>query len=230
MGQSIDMERVVSTLEKVGFLFRGGFHPRLEDQVPRPPNGQAPGTVILAGNAGYTMWAAFRQARVTRSRPHPLNNWTRRVLTTVAEECDAYAVFPFDGPPHLPFQRWAQRAEPVVPSPIGMLIHPVYGLWHAYRGALIFAEQLDLPSVADTASLCETCAEIPCLSACPVHAFTPGHFDVAACLRHIASEAGTACLHGGCLARRACPAGQEFIYCSEQARFHMEAFLQNARP
>ena len=37
------------------------------------------------------------------------------------------------------------RAEAVAPSPLGILIHPDYGLWHAYRGALAFAERLALP-------------------------------------------------------------------------------------
>ena len=41
------------------------------------------------------------------------------------------ALFPFGGPPHFPFQQWARRAEPVHPSPIGLLIHPIYGLWHS---------------------------------------------------------------------------------------------------
>src|SRR4030095_137820 len=41
--------------------------------------------------------------------------------------------------------RWAMRAEAVAPSPLGILIHPDYGLWHAYRGALAFAERLALP-------------------------------------------------------------------------------------
>ena len=44
------------------------------------------------------------------------------------------ALFPFSCPPFLPFLRWAERAEVVFPSPSGPLIHPVYGLWHTYRG------------------------------------------------------------------------------------------------
>ena len=37
---------------------------------------------------------------------------------------------PVRRPPYWPFQQWARRAEPVHPSPIGVLIHPRYGLWH----------------------------------------------------------------------------------------------------
>ena len=31
-------------------------------------------------------------------------------------------------------------------SPLGILIHPDWGLWHSYRGALAFRERLDLPA------------------------------------------------------------------------------------
>jgi hypothetical protein len=37
---------------------------------------------------------------------------------------------------------------------------------------------------------------------------------------------GAACREGGCLARRACPVGDEFRYLPAQARFHTEAFLR----
>jgi epoxyqueuosine reductase QueG len=117
----------------------------------------------------------------------------------------------------------------VVPSPIGTLIHPDYGLWHAYRGALVFAEHIALPPSAARPSPCETCQDKPCLSACPVNAFASGGYAVNACLDHISGDHGAECLHRGCLARRACPVGQRFRYSTEQTRFHMEAFLRNAR-
>ena len=66
----------------------------------------------------------------------------RRVAAAIdplARSVGAMALYPFDGPPYRPFQRWAMRAEPVAPSPLGLFIHPEYGLWHAYRAALVFA-------------------------------------------------------------------------------------------
>jgi hypothetical protein len=35
----------------------------------------------------------------------------------------------------------AQRAEPLDSSPIGLLIHTYYGLWHSCRGALRLSEE-----------------------------------------------------------------------------------------
>src|SRR5271166_4757675 len=81
-------------------------------------------------------------------------------------------VYLFGGPPHFPFQQWVRRAEPVHPSPLGLLIHPIYGLWHSYRGALAFPEALDVPALEVAPSPCDSCAEKPCLGACPVGAFS----------------------------------------------------------
>ncbi len=220
---------IESALRDVGLVSRGGFHPRPEDQVPTMPDGADAGTLILVGNVGAAMWRHFQQAKASYTQDHPLNSWTRQALDAIARHNGAHAIFPFDGPPYHPFQRWAQRAEPVVPSPIGTLIHPDYGLWHAYRGALAFAERIVLPPSAARPSPCETCQGKPCLSACPVNAFASGRYDVDACLDHISSDHGAECLHHGCLARRACPVGQPYTYSAGQTRFHMKAFLRNAR-
>jgi hypothetical protein len=133
-------------------------------------------------------------------------------------------MFPFIGPPWLPFQRWAQKAEPLHPSPLGMLIHPDWGLWHAWRGALGFRERLELPIQDRRPSPCESCADKPCLSACPVNAFARDRYDVAACVAHIESAQGLDCMDEGCRARRACPIGAAHRCSPDQANFHMRAF------
>lgn len=226
----VDIAVIESALREVSLVSRGGFHPRREDEVPLLPDGGAVGTVVLVGNVGHDMWQRFRWDRTRDSSPAgPLNTWTRRVLGVVSERYGAHAMYPFDGPPYHPFLRWAQRAEPVLPSPVGPLIHPDYGLWHAYRGALAFAEYFALPEFFTRPCPCHTCRDKPCLSACPVEAFASGRYDINGCLDHIGSDQGTECLHRGCLARRACPVGQQFRYSDEQARFHMEAFLHDAK-
>jgi hypothetical protein len=121
-------------------------------------------------------------------------------------------VFPNDQP-YRPFQVWAQAAEPVFPSPIGMLIHPEFGLWHAYRGALLFEEKLELPPRADATRPCDSLRGQACLTACPVGAFSPNAdgsstYDVGSCADHLRTDAGQTCLTGGCAARNACPVGR----------------------
>ena len=64
------------------------------------------------------------------------------------------------------------------------------------------------------------------MTSCPVGAFDDGRYDVPACTAHVASEAGRACLTGGCLARHACPIGRASRYHPAQAEHHMCAFLR----
>jgi hypothetical protein len=123
---------------------------------------------------------------------------------------------------------------------LGLLIHPDYGLWHGYRGALLLAERLDVAPPAARPRPCDTCADRPCLaysaevgyeggSACPVDAFAAGGFDEARCLGHIGGAAGADCMALSCRARRACPVGPSHRYGPEQSAFHMKAYLAAAR-
>ena len=219
---SSDLLTVANLLKPHGLIVRGGFHPAAEDGVP-----ENPATLVLLGNAGPAMWQAFEAAGTTgrhADSTSPLDDWVRDVVTEAANALGASPLFPFGGPPHLPFQRWAQRADAVAPSPLGVLIHPDYGLWHAYRGALAFAERLDLPPRDPRPRPCDTCADKPCLTACPVAAFSDDGYDVPVCVAHISSPAGADCMELGCRARRACPVGQEYVYEPAHAAFHMAAF------
>ena len=192
-------------------------------------------TIALVGLVGARGWTVFEASPEARDgAADPLDRWSRRAVGALAVELGAqglgaHALFPFGGPPHWPFQRWARRAEPMHASPLGLLIHPVYGLWRGYRGARAFAEPIFLPPRVAAASPCETCATRPCLSACPVNAFSAGGYDVAACAGHLRREAGRPCLEGGCLARRACPVGVEYAHTPAEATFHTRAFLKGAR-
>lgn len=212
------IEQLDIAVRSFGLTTRGAFHPVDGDSAPSNM-----GTLILIGNAGPAMWRRFSMN--IPPGPDPLDTWTRQTLDPVAADFGARAVYPFDGPPHHPFQRWAMRADDVMQSPIGPLLHPVYGMWHAYRAAFLFEDWLEIPDVKRSSSPCLTCAAKPCLNTCPVSAFSPGHYDVTGCRNHIATPAGEACLGLGCMARRACPVGQDYIYEPAQARFHMQKFL-----
>lgn len=209
---------LTSALAGYGLLARGAFHPTQGDGVPGDP-----GTLVLAGHAGPDMWRAFASAMPECA--DPLDAWSQGAIGDVASRCRATALFPFEGPPYLPFQLWAARAEAVSPSPLGMLIHPVFGLWHGYRGALAFAGRLPLPPRADAPGPCQACTDKPCLSACPAAAFTGARYDVEACADHLRAPGGEDCMTRACLARRACPVGREYAHEPDQAAFHMRAFL-----
>lgn len=224
MNNPLDYDHVCSRLEAVGLRARGGFLAEDADQIP---DGAV--TVILVGNIGGSMWAAFEDDR--RDVDNPLDDWSKRTLGALVEDLPGAlgALFPSDGPPYFPFQQWALRAEPVHPSPLGPLIHPEYGLWHAYRGAVLFDGVVEgLPPHEPGASPCSSCTEKPCLTTCPVGAIDEdeGGLEVMTCAAHLKTEPGDACLAGACLARRACPVGAEYRYDEPQSRFHMGAFLR----
>ena len=73
------------------------------------------------------------------------------------------------------------RAEPVFRSPIGIMIHPEFGLWHVYRAVLLFAEYIDLPAWSAVENPCDACEAKPCRKVCPADAFTPSRFDAFLC-------------------------------------------------
>lgn len=210
-------DRLASWLAEYGLILRGGFHPTAEDGLPY-------GTILLIGNAGSAMWRIFDEQRTPHR--HAMDIWTRDVLDRIATGVDATAFYPFDGPPYHPFQQWARRAEGLSPSPLYMLMHPDYGLWHAYRGAFAFAARIELPAPPATASPCESCEEKPCLTGCPVGAFDGSGYDVSACAAHLRTPDGADCMNNGCAARRACPVGTDYRYRPEHAAFHMKAFVK----
>lgn len=229
-GDTAVYDEVAAAVAEVGMIARGGFDVAdLASAVgpplpPLPPlaDGRPCRAVVVIGNAGGDMWPHF--ARDRSEGPDPLDRWTREALRPIAERFGATFVHPSDEP-FQPFQRWAQVADDVWPSPIGLLVHPTYGLWHAYRGAFLFAGAVTgLPPTGRAASPCPTCPDQPCLSTCPVDAFTGDGYDSAACAGHVRSGEEPTCLADGCAARRACPVGVEFRYDSDQMRFHMAAF------
>ena len=150
-------------------------------------------------------------------------------MDRLAADLDARAAYTFEVSPPWPYITWASLAGAGHVSQLGLNIHPVHGLWHAYRAALLFPVAFDLPRPIAGAHPCESCTEKPCLTACPVSAFDGASYAVDTCAAHLRMTPEGACMSRGCLARHACPVGQGLAYSSEQAGFHMKAFLA-ARP
>ncbi|TIX78365.1 MAG: 4Fe-4S dicluster domain-containing protein, partial [Mesorhizobium sp.] len=127
----------------------------------------------------------------------------------------ARAVSPSDRP-YLPFQQWAMRAEGLRPSPLGILMHPQYGPWHAYRGGLLFEVETALHEPRGAIHLCDTC----------VNAYSADGFAYETCLAHVRGQNGAPCRTGGCLDRNACPYGADYRYPPQVQAFHMAAFAR----
>lgn len=226
--EPIDYDVVASAIAATGMIARGGFVPAPLDDVPPLTDGRTVRTVVVIGNVGGSIWDRFRSDE--RDVADPLDDWTRRMLLPIADRFDAEFVHPSDEP-FIPMQRWARRADDVFESPIGLLIHPEHGLWHAYRGALLFATQVTgLPAVGVLTSPCAVCVDQPCRTACPVGAFVTSErtligYDHERCRVHVRSGDEPTCLTRGCAARRACPVNADGHYDVDQMTFHMRAFV-----
>jgi hypothetical protein len=224
-GQVVD--KVSSTLAVNGLIARGGFNFGPDESRPDGQPGQPARSVLLIGNAGAAYWPHFVRWRRAQAPDiaNPLDTWCREIIGAVAEMVGARAVSPSDKP-YLPFQQWAMRAEGLKPSPLGILMHPEYGLWHAYRGALLFDHQISYRQAGEENHLCNACTGKPCMKSCPVDAYSVEGFAYEACLAHVRGAAGQPCRSGGCLDRNACPYGTDYRYPAEVQAFHMKAFAK----
>lgn len=246
-----DLRAIATAAARYGLHLRGGFA-LAKDEIVLDSRQFTARYLLLFGNVGSSLWDVFsrspeyRAQRANReteanSNANPLDQWSMRVGNELATRFSARALFPFGGPPHFPFLRWAMRAENLANSKLGMLIHPRYGLWHAYRFALAFAnapadssaDAVDpaSDSSARDSQICEGCQAKPCQRACPVNAFSlaasgQAVYDVRACFAYLSAHPDSQCMRQGCRARGACPQGAEHHYTPPHAAFHMRAFVR----
>lgn len=181
---------------------------------------------VLVGNHAledtHAMWDVFSSSpEYGDGLANSLDRWTKRVIGGIAVSTGSNVIYPF-GEMLWPFQRYASAATGMKSSPIGLMIHPEFGLWQAFRAVLIFNEKVELDERDDLTHPCDTCSDKPCLNSCPVDAFTSLGFAVSDCRDHLASSNGPDCKSLGCQARAACPVGVP--YSDHQIKFHMKSF------
>ena len=210
-----------------GLHLRGILRPDAEEAELLKVEVGSEVSIALVGNIGSSYWPVFSQSSEYRDgQPDALDRWSRRVAQRVAEVFQARAIFPFEGPPYYPFLQWAKRADALSQSPLGLMIHPQYGLWHSYRFALLISQShLPVQQNTSVAGPCRKCEAQPCLQGCPVDAFSAEGYDVGRCAAYLKQTRDALCHQQGCLARLACPVGETYRYESAQHTFHLRAFL-----
>jgi ferredoxin-like protein FixX len=219
---SFSLPNLTSALGDNGLRLLGSFELGPADQwfVGRA---RQPRSIALVGNVGSLLWPYFDAARQARAGL-TLDQWTEDVIGGIASGLGLDAVYPFKGPPYYPFIQWAKRTGQLFSSPIGLTIHPDYGLWIAFRAALLFDHSLGHEKTSADHP-CESCEDRPCLSTCPVDAFDEEGYSFKTCLDHLTTPEN-ACRNGGCLARIACPIGTNHRYGKPHAAFHMNQLLK----
>ncbi|WP_420327497.1 ferredoxin [Mameliella sp.] len=214
-----DLQDADLAAARAGLRLRGALHPDTDDGAP-----EGTSTLLLLGPDEPHFWPLFTAApEYLDGAPDPLDRWSKRVLSALAEAWGGTAIFPSDGPPYAPFLAWALGTGRAWTSPVGMLVHDAAGLFISYRGAI--ALPVRLPLTQTGTQPCDHCPR-PCETACPVGALGPGQaYDVARCKAHMLTPEGTTCRTEGCLVRRACPVSDGFSRRTAQSAFHMRAFL-----
>ena len=209
------------TLEKdihsAGLIILGELE--VTDTDPVPIEAQS---ILLLGPDEPNFWEIFKESEEFNDlEANPLDRWSKRVIDNIAWQNKCTALYPFGGEPYQPFFSWALRSGSVWSSPVHLAVHKDKGLFVSFRGALAINQ-----SKKNNQSFENPCTKCPapCLSACPVNAFTEVGYDVVTCKDHISSLDSSNCKSLGCNTRRACPVGANFRS-FEQSSFHMEKFL-----
>ena len=219
MVRFINEKRLNNALGRTGLCNLGAFS---IDENEKYLSGFS--TLVLVGPDEPKFWKLFKCSyEFLNIKVNPLDVWSQRNISSIAEKFDAKPFFPFQNKPFLPFYSWALRSGESFVSPVKLLVHAKRGLFVSFRGALAFKQHLPYSqNKVLNYSPCANCSA-PCITACPAGALTEEKYDVEKC-KDFVDRAGKIRCKQGCLVRRACPVGKSRRV-KGQAEFHMDAFL-----
>ena len=202
----------------------------------------APGarSIIVIGNGGGAFWKAFKRHADENAgwtaRDNPLDDFTRMVVErdvapALAKSSLSYTIiYPFmSSGPTLNFMEAGKAAGLSGPSILGVVVHPVYGPWIAFRAAILVNELLNAPGEGRGFDPCPSCEVRSCISACPAGAVgVEKGWDIPKCLTHRV-EVEPDCAPR-CHARAGCVLGPEHRYPDDELAYHQMRSLRAMRP
>ena len=192
-------------------------------------------SILVLGNGGGGLWHALTAHATAHpgwwQREHPLDDFTQEVVermllpALVGMGFEAVAAYPFlTHPRTFNFLELGRLAGLGVPSIVGVLVHPIYGPWIAFRAMILLDADLDDPGEAAGFDPCPSCIVRSCIPACPVGAVTmAAGWDVPRCTRH-RLEVEADC-DNRCHARVGCVLGPEHRYPDEELVYHQRRSL-----
>ncbi|MGH7864039.1 MAG: hypothetical protein ACREQB_03555 [Candidatus Binataceae bacterium] len=193
-------------------------------------------SIVVIGNGGAAFWrAASRHADSHPgwwTREHPLDDFTRDAIESAvvrAVNAPVRVIYPFMGDaPTLNFVELAKAAGLAGPTILGVVAHPVFGPWIAFRAALLLEQSVDAPGDARGFDPCPTCTARTCIPACPVGAVAhPGGWDIVKCVAHRVEDEPDCAPR--CHARVACVLGPEHRYPDDEFAYHQMRALGSMR-
>ena len=184
-------------------------------------------TVILFAHGGPNVWSAMKASGTGGN--DPMDTYSSQVATEYARKFlngESKLLYPFGETFDL--RRLGKLAGWCFPSPLGIDIHPTYGLWFAYRALLVVEQRLEPSEREEFDSPCEQCLDRPCQSACPAGAVGDiDAFNLTNCVTFRRQEQSPC--NYRCLARLSCPVGSEYRYSKEQLNYHYGRSLATIR-
>ena len=180
------------------------------------------GSIILLGPHEPGYWPVLCASQEWQDGgPDPVDRWSHRVISQLAQETGSKPYFPFGAHPATFLSR-ALASDRAWQSPVGMLVQAEAGLLVSYHGAL----KLNCDFGQDPSeSTCPSCAQ-PCTQACSIGALNGESYNVDACWSSMREDPEQRCLTAGCLARRACPVSAAYPRQAAHSAYHMRQFLK----
>ena len=193
-------------------------------------------SIILIGNGGASFWKHFQDHCSSRpgwlERDNPLDDFTRQVVESELiprfrrHGIHARALYPFmPAEKQISFLQLAKLTGLGGPSIVGVLVHPTFGPWIAFRAAILVDVLIDAPGEASGFDPCPSCEPRSCIAACPVGAVSmPKGWDAVECTRHRV-EVETDCA-ARCHSRVACVLSPEHRYPDDELQYHHSRALR----
>lgn len=181
--------------------------------------------LALVGHGGRRLWAALTAWGMQTADPvdHYSRTITRQFIRDYLDDPPVCWLYP-QTDYLVPLQQLGALAGWSHPSPLGLGIHPAFGVWFAYRAAFLTTADLPLRVEPVRPSPCATCTDKPCITTCPVSAVQWSRFDVDGCARYRLRDHSPCA--DRCLARLACPFFPEHRYTRAQMQYHYRHSLE----
>ena len=184
--------------------------------------------MLLIGHGGPRMWESLQASGI--KSVDPIDDYsislTQQFVRDYLSDSPVFWLYP--GARYLvPLQQLGETAGWGYPSPLGTGISPGYGVWYAYRVALLIDAELTLVREIPAPSPCISCMKKPCIDNCPVAAVQQAGFNLALCAQHRLSSRSSCA--DRCTARMACPVHPEQRYTLKQIQYHYRHSLSTLR-
>ena len=184
--------------------------------------------LLLTGHGGRLLWQKLQEVGMETADPVDTfsTQLTTQFITDYLSNPPHLMLYPF-GDYLVPLTQLGEWAGWSHPSPIGQGIHAQFGVWFAYRTAVLVNGDFPTTPRPQTTSPCQGCVDKPCISTCPAGAAREDAFHISPCVNFRLGD-NSLCADR-CLARMACPVAPQHRYTLPQIQYHYTHSLTTIR-